>query len=130
MWDLATGAEVRTFFRHGGRVNAVAVAGGLVLSGSDDGTVRVWRGEDATAVATLSEHGGAVNALALFADGAAFVSASDDFTVKLWRRGAERALCTYSAESPMTACTVACNGTIVAGDRTGRIHFLRLESAS
>jgi WD40 repeat protein len=44
LWDVATGEPVRSFYGHERRVNSVAFSpdGQLALSGSDDGTVRMW----------------------------------------------------------------------------------------
>ncbi|KAI6825866.1 WD40 repeat-like protein [Hortaea werneckii] len=45
LWDVAAGVTLRRFTGHAGRVNAVAFGGvgdGVVLSGSFDGTVKVW----------------------------------------------------------------------------------------
>ena len=69
---------------HGGRVRAVAVLpGGQVVSGGDDGRVRVW---DPAAVASPLElvgHHGIVRAVAALPDGRV-VSGGDDRRVLLW----------------------------------------------
>jgi WD40 repeat protein len=131
MWNLSTGAEVRTFWRHAARVNAVSVSpGGLVLSASDDSTVGVWRLHDGTLLNTLRGHASGINALAIHPTVNAFVTVSNDFTVKMWQPGSERALCTYTGETAMTACTIGCDGTVVAGDQSGRLHFLHIEAGA
>ena len=75
-------------------MNAVA-AGALpdgtpvIISGGDDGTVRVWRLADGTPVGEpLTGHDGSVNAVAVGAlpDGTpVIVSGGDDGTVRVWR---------------------------------------------
>ena len=44
LWDVATGKEPRTFAGHTDRVWSVAFppGGGSVLSGSDDGALKLW----------------------------------------------------------------------------------------
>ena len=44
VWDLGSGARLRTLTGHDGQVYAVAVSadGRRAVSGSEDGTVRVW----------------------------------------------------------------------------------------
>jgi WD40 repeat protein len=129
MWNLSTGAEILTFWRHAARVNAVGVSrDGLVFSASDDSTVGVWRLHDGSLVRTLRAHASGVNALAIHPSANAFATASSDFTLKMWHPGAERALCTHTGETAMTACTIASEGTIVAGDQSGRLHFLHFEA--
>lgn len=125
-WNLKTGAEVRTFYRHAARVNAVAVTReGLVVSASDDGTLRAWRLDDGSLVREFLGHAAKVNGLALLPDQQEFVSVSDDFTVRLWRIDEPHAVCAYSGENPMLACAFCCDGTIIAGDQAGRVHFLQ-----
>ena len=48
---------------HGGCVCALVAAHGFVASGSDDGSVRIWKGYGGVAVARLPAHSGPVLAL-------------------------------------------------------------------
>lgn len=76
--------------RAGAKTGVTALACGddpaLVVSGGADGCVRVWRlGVDAAVlVASLKEHKGVVNAVALIRSGAEALSASDDGSCLLW----------------------------------------------
>ena len=68
------------------RVGSMALAltgDGRVVSGSADGTVKVWDLNSGQEQRTLSGHGGGVMALALTGDGRV-VSGSSDGTVKVW----------------------------------------------
>jgi len=71
-----------------------------------------------------------VNAVALAADGKYIVSASDDCTVKVWRLATGQLFASYTGDSPMQACTIGQQGTIMVGDQTGRLHFLHLEATA
>ena len=49
-------------------------------------------------------------------------------TLKVWELNSRRELATFTAESPIDCCAVAPDSQmIVAGDSSGRVHFLRLE---
>jgi WD40 repeat protein len=61
-------------------------------------------------------------------DGTRAVSASDDHTVRVWDLMNGREMGFFMGESPIACCSVASDGkTIVAGDESGRVHFLQLQ---
>ncbi|KAF8672562.1 hypothetical protein RHS04_07767, partial [Rhizoctonia solani] len=69
-------------------VNSVTFTpdGTRLVSGSYDGTVRVWRVSDGSAVATpFQGHSGGVYSVAVSADGMLVASGSEDRTVRVWR---------------------------------------------
>jgi hypothetical protein len=138
LWDLSRGEQVRTLKGGvlGGADNAVAVTpdGRHAVSGSGRGTLKVWdlsRGEE---VRTLEGHhtGGVfeegVSAVAVTPDGRYAVSGSSDTTLKVWDLVGGTLVATFRGEGGLSACAVGSDGqTIVAGDVSGRVHFLRLE---
>jgi len=74
---------------HTGAVRSVALTsdGRRVVSGSSDGSVRLWEIESAIERAVLRGHEGAVNGVAVSSDGLRIVSASQDKTVRIWDTG-------------------------------------------
>jgi WD40 repeat protein len=58
------------------------------------------------------------------------VSGSGDNTIKIWDLAAGKSIATFTGEAPFTSCALApdCH-TIVTGDDSGRVHFLRLVGA-
>ena len=76
---------VRTLAGHTGTVFALAgLPGGLLASGSDDMTVRLWEVESGRLMRTLAGHTGTVFALASL-PGGLLASGSGDETVAVWR---------------------------------------------
>ena len=68
-------------------VEAVAVFpdGKRVVSGSYNGTVKIWDADSGAELCTMSGHRRGVTAVAVFADGTRVVSGSLDRTVKIWK---------------------------------------------
>ncbi|MFN0199802.1 MAG: c-type cytochrome domain-containing protein [Planctomycetaceae bacterium] len=72
---------------HGGPVNALVTLptnGDIVISGSDDGTVRTWNLTNNTAVLNMN-HGGPVTDVAARPDGKFIASSSANNVAKLWQ---------------------------------------------
>ncbi len=80
------------------------------------------------AVRTLVGHSDAVTAVAIAPDGKTAISASDDKTLKVWDLLTGKEVASFSGEGAFNGCAFAPDGvTVVAGDASGRVHFLRLE---
>ncbi|OAQ74416.1 WD40 repeat-like protein [Purpureocillium lilacinum] len=78
---------LQTLEGHGGIVTSVAFShdSGLVASGSDDKTIRVWRTATGQHIQTLEGHGLQVMSVAFSHDSALVVSGSADKTIRVWR---------------------------------------------
>jgi WD40 repeat protein len=83
---LPNGTLLATFAGHAESVRSVAFSpdGRQVLTGSDDGTVRLWEVEGGKPLAVLSGHNGPVLSVAFSPDGRQVLSGSSDKTVRLW----------------------------------------------
>jgi WD40 repeat protein len=86
VWDLETGAELRTLRGHSSQVRGVAVTpdGMHAVSASIDKTIKVWDLRTGVELRTLAGHYGPVYDVTLTPDGRRAVSVSGDGTLKVW----------------------------------------------
>jgi WD40 repeat protein len=87
-WLINTdgGDPLRTFEGHSHQVNSLAFSpdGDLLVSGSGDQKVRIWRVEDGALLYTLEGHADDVNSVTFSPDGSTIASGSEDGTVIIW----------------------------------------------
>lgn len=69
---------------HTGAITSVAVAANRIVSGGEDGTVRVWDRESGRLVRVLRGHHGWVHAVTVSLPDDLVASAGDDHVVRLW----------------------------------------------
>jgi WD40 repeat protein len=99
-----------------------------LISAGADKTLIVWDLNTGKTLRTLSSHTNSVNAVAVLPNGLCAVSASWDNTLKVWDLESGDVIASFVGDSPLDACAVASDGvTVVAGEQSGRVHFLRLE---
>jgi WD40 repeat protein/serine/threonine protein kinase len=130
LWEAETGETVRFLAGHTDWVTAVAVAcdARSAVSTSADGTLRVWDLDSGQSARTLAGHTDLVNSLAVTPDGRRDISASADHTLRVWDVDSGNYITAFTGEGPMMRCAVAPDGrTIIAREKSGRGHFLRLE---
>jgi len=132
VWDIDRGEEIQRLEVHTGWVNAVAVTpdGKHAISGSDDKILRVWDIESGEEIQTFEGHTDPVEAVAVTPDGKHAISGSDDNTIRVWDIKTGQTISSFSGDGPLLALAISPDGdTIVAGDASGRVHFLRLQGA-
>jgi WD40 repeat protein/serine/threonine protein kinase len=130
VWDLESGETMRVLEGHTHWVTAVAITpdGRRAVSASSGGTLRLWDLERDQSLCTLQDHAAQVHALTVTPDGKYAISASSDHTVRVWDVERGISITAFTGESPMLRCAIAPDGrTIIAREKSGRGHFLRLE---
>ncbi len=128
VWDVESGKAVCTLNGHTDGVNAVAVLDERrVVSASRDRSLRVWDVESGETLRTLDGHTDEVNAVKLLDEGRV-ISASSGGTLRVWDVESGKTLAVFTLDAPLLAVAVTAEGsTVVAGDRTGGVHFLDLD---
>jgi WD40 repeat protein len=103
--------------------------GGRLASGADDRTIKLWDPASGQLQATLEGHSGWVMALAVL-PGGRLASGAGDATIKLWDPASaepESSQLLFVADAAITALAfLPAVSTLVAGDASGRLHWLRL----
>ena len=98
-----------------------------------DGSMWILDLEDKNRTINCFMHEG-VKAIAVDPGGRYFVSVSQDRSLRLWemkRLGDFISTAEYTGDSPFTSCMITPDGRhILAGDNSGRIHFLHLEGVN
>jgi len=96
IYDLVTGAHVRTLDGHEKSVLAVAwLDENRLVSGSLDETVRIWDVPTGRILQTLTGHGGNIYSIAVHPATGLFVTASRDNSIRLWQAGKEKSIRTF-----------------------------------
>ncbi|MEM9538285.1 MAG: hypothetical protein AAGA60_02110, partial [Cyanobacteria bacterium P01_E01_bin.42] len=111
-------------------VRAVSITpdGKQAISASDDNTLKIWDLETGNKRLSLFGHRGKVRAVSITPDGKQAISASDDNTLKIWDLETVKILASFTGESGILSCAITPDRkTIVAGEQSGRVHFLRWE---
>lgn len=86
IWDVATGAQLRTLTGHTKGVNAVTFSpdSRLLASGSNDDTARIWDVSTGKLLHTLTKHSMPVKSVAINRDGTVLATSSIDKLIVLW----------------------------------------------
>jgi WD40 repeat protein len=101
LWDIITGAEIRTFTGHSGLVSSVSVSpdGRYALSGSWDQSLILWDVDTGNAIRTFNGHSGAVSSVTFSPHSRYALSGSYDKTLVLWDVDTGREIKTLTGHS-------------------------------
>ncbi len=126
LWD-ADGTELMRFAPHGAVASAnFSPDGKRVITGSWDGSARIWNVETGLAELKLEGgHTGFVTDAVFSPDGATALTASDDATVRLWDAATGELLRTFGDHTAAVHCVAFSAGgkhvLTASADRTARI---------
>ncbi|HWE60261.1 MAG TPA: tetratricopeptide repeat protein, partial [Chloroflexota bacterium] len=111
---------------------ALSGDGGLLASGGEDGSVRIWEAPSGRALATLQGHTGGVYGVALSGDGGLLASGGEDGSVRIWEAPSGRALATLHGHSgTLWAVALSADGALVAsGSIDGTVRLWEASSGT
>jgi WD40 repeat protein len=100
-----------------------------IVSASWDNTLKVWSILTGKEIFTLRGHTNTVKDITVIINTDLVVSVSSDQTLKVWDLKKQKVIANFIADNRLNCCAMAPDGvTIVAGEASGRLHFLRLEN--
>jgi WD40 repeat protein len=103
--------------------------GRYIVSGSEDGEVKVWRSRTLEEILSFEGHRGGVSGVAISANGNRIVSTGfTDRTAKVWEQSGCREIASFTADCDLRSCAIGrFSQAMIAVDVSGQIHRLRLE---
>ena len=123
---------IRTFDGHSGGVQSVSMSadGKYVLSGSNDGTLKLWEASTGLCLRTMEGHRSGVNSVSLSADGKYALSGSGDLSrsdgmLKLWEMSTGQCLRTYEGHrSGVQSVSMSADGKyVLSGSNDGTLKL-------
>lgn len=114
---------------HVGAITSVATHEGMVVSGGEDGTVKLWELRHRSLRRTLVGHTGWVFAVAVTPDGRIVASAGDDAIIRLWdaETGAARAVLLGHTRRIRSLAFTQEGNLLVSGGDDGQVFVWDIE---
>lgn len=132
LWDLESGTRLRCLRAAASPSQAMCLVGDRIACvGSADASLHLWDLQRGLGVRRMQGHTDDIRSVHATPDGRRLVSGSADKTVRAWDAESGQLLAIFTADARVSTCSVTPDGrTIVAGDESGRVHFLELELAA
>lgn len=120
IWDRNTGRRIRTLKGHVGKINSIAIDGNLIVSASDDETVKIWNINTGECIKTI-KHNSSVHSVAIVGD--RIISGSYYGAIKIWDIGSGELIKTLMDHASVVNKISADGDIIVSGsiDKTIKI---------
>ncbi|MEW6347787.1 MAG: AAA family ATPase [Thermodesulfobacteriota bacterium] len=131
IWDLRSGRRTREIVARQGLIFSLAMTpdARYVVSGGEDGTVRVWDVHTAACFRVLEGHTGRVNSVKTTFDGKLVVSAGEDGTIRCWDVPSARCVAVLEDHrSPVYSVAISPDGKwAVSGGDDRTVRYWRPE---
>ncbi|MGK7925230.1 MAG: protein kinase, partial [Spirulina sp.] len=124
--------QSQIFEGHEDSVTSVYLIGGsyLILSGSQDKTLKLWDARSGQCLKTFEGHKSAITSIAITSDGRVVMSGSKDGSIKLWNINSGQCLKTFEGHTAaITSIAITSdNRVIVSGSKDGSIKLWNIDS--
>lgn len=111
--------------------SAFCPQGTRIVTGSADGSARIWNQETGNITAVHNIHIDNITSCAFSPDGKRIFSVSKDKTLKHWDADTGQIIDTFLCDSPILCFAISGCGTKIAfGDSIGNIYLLKLEGSN
>lgn len=128
--NITTATLIHTLTGNSGWILSVAISlnGKTLVSGSHDGTIKIWNLGTLKLKSTLTGHSNSVNSVAFSPDGNTLVSGSHDGTIKIWNlRTGELNFTLTGHSDPVWSVAISLDGnTLVSGSWDNTIKIWNL----
>ena len=113
-------ASVACTLTGAGWVKSLAISpdGQILVSGSDDNTIKIWQLSTGEELRTLTGHSESVNSVAISPDGQILVSGSDDKTIEIWQLSTGQKLRTLTGAGSINSLAISPDGQILASSHS------------
>jgi WD40 repeat protein len=101
--------------------------GTLILSGSIDGTLRLWNARNGELVCKFNGHEGGVTDACFDPSGNLILSAGMDKALRLWSITNSKEIMRWTADMPLLSCAFSpAQNSVITHDSQGNLHFLKM----
>eukprot|EP01080_Neovahlkampfia_damariscottae_P004267 gene4267-7603_t len=134
-YDIKNPDVVKNMGKHGECIHCVFASkdGRFILSGSSDGTIKVW-GADGTDLQTLKGHSGSVTSVTMTDDGKYILSGGSDRSLRVWLSETYKNVKTIKGahKDSITSLKVTPNGTYVVStcSNSPNVKMHKIESGN
>lgn len=125
IWGRNTGRHIRTLKGHASRINSIATDGNLIVSASDDETVKIWNINTGECIKTI-KHDSSVHSVAIVGD--RIISGSYYGTIKIWDIGSGELIKTLRDHTGVVNNIAADGDNIVSGSFDGKIKIWNINT--
>jgi WD40 repeat protein len=128
IWDVSSGRLIRSHCLNLRSCRPIAGCNSFVATAYEGFQIAIWDLDTLELSLVLPGHRQEISYLEWLVPRHLLASASDDMCIKVWDIKQARLLCELTVDAPITVGTYSPkNRTIVIGDGSGRVHFLKLE---